>query len=144
MEDRGAETNEKIREFVDLVKATTDGRILTFAQVESRPFMKFWQNFIICRYVEEKDDFLVIFFGTDLERHFGRDSTGKFIRERKFDQSGQSLRDAHMDAMKSSELSYGAGDLKEESRDFKIWHQVKMALKRGDVINETLSFIVFD
>jgi hypothetical protein len=53
---------ESIKSFVELVDATADDEYITFPQLQTHIFMKFWLNLIICRFVKDQDDFRIIFF----------------------------------------------------------------------------------
>ena len=52
---------ESIKSFVELVNATADDEYTTFPQLQTHPFMKFWSNLILCRFVKDRGDFRIIF-----------------------------------------------------------------------------------
>ena len=52
---------EPIKSFVELVNAIADNEYITFPQLQTHPFMKFWSNLIICRFVKDQGNFRIIF-----------------------------------------------------------------------------------
>jgi len=139
-----AQNHPLIQEFIALVNATAAVGDLSFADSQSRPFMKFWPNIIISEYLESENDFRCRFLGTKLVDNYGGDHTGKLISERGTEEVQQFLMQLNLDALKGEGPIYASGNVFWESKTHKIWHQVRLGLKYGKTIDATLGFVIFE
>jgi hypothetical protein len=139
-----AQNHPLIQEFVALVNATAPDGVLSFADSQTRPFMKYWPNIIISEYLKSEDDFLCRFLGTALVENYGADHTGKLMSERGTKEVQEFLMQLNLDALKGEGPIYASGNVFWDSKAHKKWHQVRMGLKYGKTIDATLGFVVFE
>lgn len=147
MEDhrKAAETYPLIKEFVDLVDNTADDGVLDFAELQTPPFIKFWKNLIIMRYLEESDDFVSILCGSEAVHGFGNEITGQMLTEIiPHDDARRMIKQQHLDALNGRKRIFWSGKLDWNHKQCSTWYQVKMPLQRQGNVNETLTCICFD
>ncbi|MFQ5764621.1 MAG: hypothetical protein ACE5GT_06810 [Rhodospirillales bacterium] len=139
-----AEEHPLIRGFVRLVEKTASDGLISFTDLETEPFMKFWRNLTIFEYLDDENEFISRFCGTQVTEFFGRDQTGKRLKELGFgEKEDTDIRQMHLDALNGKKPVYVSSSFFYQDREYKKWHQVKMPLKRGDSVKETLGCVVF-
>lgn len=140
---RKAQENPEIKAFVQLVDETTGGGILDFSELQSRPFIKFWSNLLIARYIEEVSDFKVVFFGTGMLRGYEKDYTNAMLADLGLKEHEEEIRQLHIDSLTKQQRIYSCGNFSWLKKDYTKWYHVKMPLKRGDILNETVTFVCY-
>lgn len=134
-----AESDHLISEFVSLVDVTSTDGIISFADLTTQPFMKFWSNLTIYDYEADKNDLRVIFCGTRLVKISGFEWTGKLISELDIsDQDTENIIKTNSEVLSKKTRNFVSGNIFWEKSDYKNWHQVKMPLRRKSDINEVL------
>jgi len=137
-DSKSAKDHPLLRAFVGLVEQTVGQGVLDFTDLQSRPFMKFWQNLVIHRFDSASDDFRNIFWGTQIGLMFGQDCTGKLLSEMGYGEAYDTIRDLDMQIINGERRIYASGTLFWQGREQRQWHQVKMPLQRNGRINEVL------
>ena len=143
-DDRQAKNHPLIAEFVQLVDQTASDGVPCFADIETYPFMKFWRNFIIHRYEEDVEDFRTIFYGSHIVEIYQRDCTGLLISEMGFGEAEGMIRKMNKKVLDTKERLFSTNSLFWKGQNHKVWHQVKMPLRRNGNINEVLVCMTFD
>ena len=138
-----AKTHPAIMEFVNLIDETTDHGVLDFIDLKTRPFMQFWNRFIIYRYEDVLNDFRVILYGTNVASLYGADWTGKLLSEMGFADAYDKIHEWNMKIINGEKRLYASGTLFWQNREHKNWHQVKIPLQRNGKINEVLIYMDF-
>ncbi len=139
-----AKENPVISEFIQLVEETVADGVLSFSDLQEKKFMRFWRRFLIAEYVEDKNDFKIVFFGTELPFGHSKDWTGYLLSEMDFGESEDTIRQLHLDVLNNNKRTFNSGTFKWSGREYKEWDHVKMPLKRGDRIIETLTYVAFE
>jgi hypothetical protein len=140
MEDDSIKAREHhlIKAFTALVDETVGDGILSFDDLKSRPFLKFWKHLFIYRFDEQADDFRVILYGTHIVTMYGNDWTGKLMSEMGMNEAYADIRALNMRIINGERRVYASGNFFWQNREERIWHQVKMPLQRNGDINEVL------
>ncbi|HEY9080065.1 hypothetical protein [Magnetovibrio sp.] len=133
-----------IVDFVDLVDSSTTDGIPTFSLIETRPFIKFWKHFIIHKWIEGQQDFLTVFYGSHICEIYQRDCTGLLMSEMGFGEALNSVKAMNKEALDSKKRIYATNSLYWKDEKHKVFHQVKMPLRRNHDINEVLVCMTFD
>jgi len=138
LDSAAAKGHPLIKEFVSLVDETVGEGVLDFSHLRQRPFMKFWQHFIIYRYEQDIDDFRVKLYGTHVVKMYGVDWTGKLMSEIGFADAYDDIYKMNMKAMSDRNRIYASGSLFWQNRETRSWHSVKIPLSRNNDLNEIL------
>ena len=134
-----AENDHLINEFISLVDGTTTDGIISFANLTTQPFMKFWSNLIIYDHEADKNDLRVIYCGTRLADISGFEWTGKLISELDIgDHNTENIIKTNLEVLSKKMRNFVSGNVFWEKSDYTNWHQVKMPLRRKDQLNEVL------
>lgn len=133
-----------IVEFVELVDRVTPDGIPHFEDLKTSPFVKFWKHLIIHRYEDELKDFRTILYGTHICDIYERDCTNLLMAEMGFGAAEEMVRAMNKQVLDSAERIYNTNSLFWREREHKVFHQVKMPLRRGASINEVLVCMTFD
>ncbi len=139
-----AEQYPIIADFLGLVAATARGRPLSFDEVESRPFMKYWRYLIIFRHEPAISDFRVSFFGTDVVASYGEDWSGRLLSDSGFTLGFDKIYQVNRKVMETQEMAAESGVLDWQDRDHMKWHQVKLPLSRNGEVTDVLTIICFE
>lgn len=136
-----AKEHPLIRELVDLIDETVGPGVPYLHHIQQQPFMKFWKNLFIYKYLSSINDFEVVFFGTEVVTYFGMDPTGKLLSDIGLKEAYASVYEANMRVIKGERRVYSSGTLTWQNKEHRKWHHVKMPIIRnGDEI-EVLSCI---
>lgn len=139
-----AKNHPLIKMFVNLFDETTSDGVPDFEDILQRPFMKFWRHFIIHTYDEEIADFRTTFYGTHITEIYQRECTGLLISEMGFGEAEDMIRNMNKKALDNRERIYASNSLFWKNNENKVYHQVKMPLRRKGNINEVLVCMTFD
>jgi len=142
--DIAATKNPLLVEFVGLVDEITSDGIPDFADISSPPFMKFWRHFIIHRYDAQLADFRTILYGSHIVEIYGHDCTGMLLSEMGFGEAEDMVREMNKRCLDNRERIFATNSLFWQDREHRIYHQVKMPLRRNGEINEVLVCMTFD
>jgi len=140
---KDAENNPFIKLFVNLVDETAGEGVLDFRDLQARPFMKYWQHFILYRYQPDIDDFSIRMFGTHLVDMIGKDCTGGLMSEIGLSTSFHTLYDINIRVISENIRIFTSGTLFWQNREHKQWHSVKMPIRRNGQVNEVLACHLF-
>ena len=138
-----AENNPLLNEFVSLVDQTTSDGIPSFKDIQAAPFMKFWKNFMIYRYEENLDDFRVVLYGTHLAENSGFDCTGLVMSDMGFGTAEDMIRNMNKEVIKTGERIYATNSLYWQNKEHRVFHQIRMPLRRSDCVKEVLVCMTF-
>jgi len=127
-----------IKEFLSLVEETVGDGELSFTNLKSRPFIKFWPFLFIYKYEKEIDDFRVILYGSHIVNMYGNDFTGKLMSEMGMKEAYRDIHQLNIKIINGERRVFASGDFHWQNREHKSWHQVKMPLERNGTINEVL------
>ena len=143
-DSQAAKEHPLIKEFVDLVDETAKDGVLSFADLTTSPFMKFWRYLVIYEFEPELTDFRVRYWGSHPVTITGNDWTGKLLSEMGYMDSTEEIHVLNMEALEKRKRIFASGNLHWQSREHIDWNQVKMPLCRGESINEVLLCLVFE
>jgi hypothetical protein len=143
-EDEKAKNNSLIKMFVALADATRGDGYLSFANLQTRPFMKYWKYFAICKYLEDEDDFETIFCGTELVNRLGSDQTGTKVKGKNYALTADKIFNIQKQALTEIKAIYLSGDLKHKNRDYTKWVQVKMGIKFDNAVRGTVTLLIIE
>lgn len=138
-----AENNPFIMEFVNLVDEVAGDGVLDFLDLQFRPFMKYWQHFIIYRHQPDIDDFSIRMFGSHLVDMIEKDCSGGLMSEIGLSTSFQALYDINIRVLSENLRIFTSGTLYWQNKEHKQWHSVKMPLRRNGLVNEVLACHIF-
>ena len=139
-----AKENHIVAEFVRLLEETVGDGVLSFSDIQEKKFMPFWQYFIIAEYIKKKHDFKIIFFGTAMRSAYENDYTGSYLSEMNFGKQEEAVRQLHLDVLNDNKRLYSHGCFDWFKQDNTNWYQIKVPLKRGDLVKETLTCVYYD
>ena len=139
-----AKENPIVAEFVRLLEETVGNGVLSFADLQEKKFMPFWQFFIIAEYIEEKQDFKIVFFGTAMQKAYVTDHTGSYLSEMNLGDQEEAVRQLHLDVLNNRKRLYSSGCFDWFKEGNTNWYQVKVPLKRGSLEKETLTCVCYD
>lgn len=127
-----------IKDFLSLVENTVGDGVLSFNDLKSRPFTKFWPNLFIYKYEKETDDFRVTLYGTHIVSMYGNDCTGMLMSEMGMNEVYRDIHQLNLKIINGERRVFASGDFNWQNREHKIWHQVKIPLMRNGMITEVL------
>ncbi|NQW01361.1 MAG: hypothetical protein HQ483_16780 [Rhodospirillales bacterium] len=133
-----------IQDFCALICATVGDGLLEFKDIQARPFMKFWKNFIIYRYEPAEDDFRVVFYGSHVASMYGADHTGKLLSEMGFNEVYQEVHTLNKRIIDGDQQVFASGTLFWQNKKYRIWHQAKLPMKRDGGENEILVLMDYE
>lgn len=133
-----------ISEFVDLVDSSVDNGIPSFDLIQSKPFMKFWQHFIIHRWDDEKQDFYTVLYGSHICYMNSHDYTGYYMADMNFGEAEDFVRSMNKECLDTRKRIFNSNSLFWKNEKHRVFHQVKMPLIRNEAINEVLVCMSFD
>lgn len=106
--------------------------------------MPLWRYFIIAEYIKNKRDFKLIYFGTAMQNAYETDHTGSYLSEMNLGDQEEAVRQLHLDVLSNNKRLYSSGCFDWFKKDNTNWYQVKIPLKRGDRVKETLTCVCYD
>lgn len=133
-----AKNHPLLAEFSRLVDNTFEDGIPDFEIISTPLFTKFWPFFIIHRYEEQNKDFRTVFYGTHIVESYQRDCTGLLLSEMGFGKAEEAIRKLNKQVLDSRERAYNTNTLFWKNREHRVFHQVKMPLRRKGEIDEVL------
>ena len=142
-ENLSAKNHPKIKEFVDLALQKELGE-LTFDDIQSREFLKFWEGFIITEYIDEKKDFQVRYWGSAVVRGLGKEGTGKILAELYSGEFEKKVRKLIKIVIDKFKIIYNFDRIYWENKDYKKRYRVALPLKNRDGRIFCLAFMVIE
>jgi len=132
-----------IASFVQVTDQITSDRKLDFSDLEAPSFFPFWKNLVIMKRIVAEDDFVCVFCGTSVVEAFGSEMTGRKLTEIMAAGPTEEIVEHHLEALSTGGQTFASGRLYWEHKNFQNFHQIKMPMKRGETVEETLTFICF-
>lgn len=74
---------------------------------------------------------------------YGADWTGRLLSNAEFEKGYDTIYRVNLDIMNNSERAFDSDGLKLHFNEYTRWHEVKMPLRRQDVVSEVLVFMCF-
>jgi len=133
-----------ISEFSALAEGFFVNGAIDFPVLQTPDFFKFWRHLMIARYLPDENDFKILMWGSHIASSHGKDLSGKKFTEAGFGNKLQFFHDFHKSVMEGGEIVFKSGVFSWENKQFLKWYQVKMPLRRGQSIHETVSCICFE
>ena len=136
-----------ITEFVDLVNETVSENVLDFADIQSKPFIRFWPNLLILKAAEDKanrpDAFIKLWGGAWVGAP-GSEMTGKNFSEINLGNVKDEILKTHLKSLKDREMFIAYSLPNWTGMNFEIGcRHVTFPLKRRDGVTETLTCASF-
>lgn len=132
-----------LSEFTALVDKTFEDGTPDFDTLSTSLFVQYWPHLIIHRYEEAVKDFRTIFYGTHIVDAYERDCTGLLMSEMGFGEAEDWVRKNNKQVLESQQRQYFTSSLFWKNKEHRVFHQVKMPLRRKGEINEVLVCMYF-
>lgn len=117
---------------------------VSFESLWSNPkFYPFWRDCIIMRWDEQRQDFRILFWGTDIANGYGRDLSGKYLEDDTRKGSESKFRPLHLESFREQKKIYVGGTMDWVDKEYANWSMLIQPLSRKGKVSETLAFVGF-
>lgn len=136
--------NEDISRFLSDCGRASGGEVLDFSLLQQVPLIRYSASYIILRWNDDKQDFIIKYWGSHLTEVYGEDMTGCHVEEVGPVEIWRYLVAAHREVMLDQKKVYLGGQTDWREKDHQCWYQVMLPLSRDGQISETLTFVTFE
>ncbi|MFD2205620.1 hypothetical protein [Kiloniella antarctica] len=142
--DADRTTNHRdILQFLSDCDDVSKDKVLDFSFLQQTPLIRYSASFMILQWQEEKQDFLIKYWGSHITEVFGLDLTGRFLAIGEHVEDERYLIMAHYEAMKDQKKVFLGGAIDWGDKSHKQWNEVIQPLSRDGNIGETLTYVTF-
>lgn len=137
-----ARAHRDIRNFVELCDRTRGSGLIDFEMLQRREFIPYWSFLAILRWDVARQDFVFVFFGSDLVAKVGADFTGRPLSA-----GGEVVaahaREANRRALSEHGPVYFSDTLGWRGKSYIRQYGVIMPLRRKDTVTETVTRVCY-